>query len=131
MPLIDLYGHDDIRAQLSTSVAAGKLPGSLPFHGSPGVGKQRLALWLGQLLGAAWLGLAALNWINRRLILGGVFGRPIVLANAVPYFISAMVLIRAAIHQPQASVELMAIATITLAVAYGALLFRGPFDRPR
>ena len=88
-------------------------------------------LWLGQLLGAAWLGLAALNWINRRLILGGVFGRPIVLANAVHYFISAMVLIRAAIHQPQASVELMAIATITLAVAYGALLFRGPFDRPR
>ncbi len=52
-------------------------------------------LWLGQLLGAAWLGLAALNWINRRLILGGVFGRPIVLANAIHYFISAMVLIRA------------------------------------
>ena len=54
-----------------------------------------------------------------------------VLANAVHYFISAMVLIRAAIHQPQASVELMAIGTITLAVAYGALLFRGPFDPPR
>ena len=88
-------------------------------------------LWLGQLLGAAWLGLAALNWINRRLILGGVFGRPIVLANAVHFFVSAMVLIRAAIRQPQASVELMAIPTITLAVAYGALLFRGPFDPPR
>ena len=88
-------------------------------------------LWLGQLLGAAWLGLAALNWINRRLILGGVFGRPIVLANAIHYFISAMVLLRAASRQPALSVELTAIPTITLAVAYGALLFRGPFDPPR
>jgi hypothetical protein len=88
-------------------------------------------LWLGQLLGAAWLGLAALNWINRRLILGGVFGRPIVLANAIHYFISAMVLIRAVIRQPEASVELAAIPAIALAVAYGALLFRGPFDQPR
>ena len=88
-------------------------------------------LWLGQLLGAAWLGLAALNWINRRLILGGVFGRPIVLANAIHYFISAMVLIRAVIRQPEASVELAAVPAITLAVAYGALLFRGPFDPPR
>jgi DNA polymerase-3 subunit delta' len=50
MALIDLYGHEEIRAQLSASVAANKLPGSLLFHGSPGVGKQRLALWLGQLL---------------------------------------------------------------------------------
>ena len=88
-------------------------------------------LWLGQLLGAAWLGLAALNWINRRLILGGVFGRPIVLANAIHYFISAMVLIRAVIRQPEAFVELAAVPAITLAVAYGALLFRGPFDPPR
>ena len=88
-------------------------------------------LWLGQLLGAAWLGLAALNWINRRLILGGVFGRPIVLANAIHYFISAMVLLRAVRRQPEASVEIMAVPAITLAVAYGALLFRGPFDPPR
>ena len=88
-------------------------------------------LWLGQLLGAAWLGLAALNWINRRLILGGVFGRPIVLANAIHYFVSAMVLIRAVIRQPEASVELAAVPAITLAVASGALLFRGPFDPPR
>jgi hypothetical protein len=94
-------------------------------------GYPRSGLWLGQLLGAAWLGLAALNWINRRLILGGVFGRPIVLANAIHYFISAMVLVRAVSRQHETSVELMAIPAITLAVAYGALLFRGPFDAPR
>jgi DNA polymerase-3 subunit delta' len=50
MPLVDLYGHEAIRTLLSDSVSTGKLPGSLLFHGSRGVGKQRLALWLGQLL---------------------------------------------------------------------------------
>jgi DNA polymerase-3 subunit delta' len=50
MALIALYGHDDIRARLSRSAAAGTLPASLLFHGPRGVGKQRLALWLGQLL---------------------------------------------------------------------------------
>ncbi|MEO8193565.1 MAG: hypothetical protein ABI681_06920 [Gemmatimonadales bacterium] len=50
MPLVDLYGHEELRARLSRSVAAGSLPASLLFHGPRGVGKQRLALWLAQLL---------------------------------------------------------------------------------
>jgi len=50
MPLIDLYGHEDLRTRLSQSAEAGTLPASLLFHGPRGVGKQRLALWLAQLL---------------------------------------------------------------------------------
>jgi DNA polymerase-3 subunit delta' len=50
MPLIDLYGHEDLKAKLAQSAKAGTLPGSLLFHGPRGVGKQRLALWLAQLL---------------------------------------------------------------------------------
>jgi hypothetical protein len=86
--------------------------------------------WLGQILGAAWLGLAALNWINRRAILGGIYGRPIVFANLIHYFIAAMVLIRAA-NAGSKLIWLLAVPAITLALAYGALLFRGPFDTPR
>ena len=50
MPIIDLYGHDHLRARLSESVRAGTLPSSLLFQGARGVGKQRLALWLAELL---------------------------------------------------------------------------------
>lgn len=39
-------GHRDLRRRLGTSVHEGRLPPSLLFHGPPGVGKQRLALWL-------------------------------------------------------------------------------------
>jgi DNA polymerase-3 subunit delta' len=50
MPLRPLYGHHAIRARLAAAAAEGRLPASLLFTGPRGVGKQRLALWLGQLL---------------------------------------------------------------------------------
>ncbi len=50
MPLLPLYGHNALRRRLSETVARGALPASLLLHGPRGAGKQRLALWLGQLL---------------------------------------------------------------------------------
>ena len=50
MPIIDLYGHEQLRERLAESVRAGTLPASLLFQGPRGVGKQRLALWLAQRL---------------------------------------------------------------------------------
>jgi DNA polymerase III subunit delta' len=46
----DVQGHDDVLASLAGAVAANRLPNSLLVHGTAGVGKQRVALWLGQLL---------------------------------------------------------------------------------
>ena len=45
-----VFGHADLQASLSRALAAESLPASLLIHGPRGVGKQRLALWLGQLL---------------------------------------------------------------------------------
>jgi DNA polymerase-3 subunit delta' len=45
-----LFGHADLQASLSRAWAAGTIPSSVLIHGPRGVGKQRLALWLGQLL---------------------------------------------------------------------------------
>lgn len=75
--------------------------------------------WLGQLLGAAWLGMAALSWMSRGAVLGGIYGRPVVMANAVMHFVSAMSLLRAGLFA-------YAVPAVLLAVVYGVLLFRGP-----
>jgi DNA polymerase III subunit delta' len=50
MNLPQVIGHEAERLALARAHMAGELPGTLLFHGPPGIGKQRLALWLGQLL---------------------------------------------------------------------------------
>jgi len=50
MPLRPLYGHVALKSRLAAAAASGRLPASLLLQGARGVGKQRLALWLGQLL---------------------------------------------------------------------------------
>jgi DNA polymerase-3 subunit delta' len=50
MSLVPLFGHTALQARFRTAVEHDRLPGSLLLHGARGVGKQRLALWLGQLL---------------------------------------------------------------------------------
>ena len=50
MPLLPLLGHQALRDRLDAQIARGALPASLLLQGPAGVGKQRLALWLGQRL---------------------------------------------------------------------------------
>lgn len=45
-----IQGHTETRAALTRAALQGELPGSLLIHGPAGVGKQRLGLWLAQLL---------------------------------------------------------------------------------
>jgi DNA polymerase-3 subunit delta' len=49
MPLHPFFGHSALRRGLGQAVASGRLPQVLLLVGEPGVGKQRLALWLAQL----------------------------------------------------------------------------------
>ena len=88
------------------------------------------AAWVAQLLAAALLALAAMNWLSRSQLLGGIYGRPVVFANAAFYFVAAMVTLRAGANgdAPRALwIVLLLVAPV--AVVYGWMLFRGPFER--
>jgi DNA polymerase-3 subunit delta' len=50
VPLLPIHGHAALRARLDDAIRRDALPGSLLLHGPAGIGKQRLALWLGQRL---------------------------------------------------------------------------------
>ncbi len=48
MPLHPLYGHTELKDRLITAMQAGRLPPAMLLAGPPGVGKQRLGLWIAQ-----------------------------------------------------------------------------------
>jgi DNA polymerase-3 subunit delta' len=50
MPLLPVQGHEEVRTTLIRAVRAGTLPQSILLHGPTGIGKQRVGLWLAQLL---------------------------------------------------------------------------------
>ncbi|MGB5527177.1 MAG: hypothetical protein WBN79_09980 [Gemmatimonadota bacterium] len=50
MSLHPVVGHADLQARLTGAAESGRIPQSLLFRGPPGIGKQRLALWLASLV---------------------------------------------------------------------------------
>ena len=87
------------------------------------------AAWIRQLIAAARLGVAAMNWLQRSTIPGGIHGRPIVTANLVLCFVSAMSLVRARLDGvTPAAAWLVIVPLKLLAAAYAALLLRCPLD---
>ena len=47
-----------------------------------------------QVAGAAYIGFALLNWSAKGTLLGGIYGRPIMLANFAHFAIAAIVLVK-------------------------------------
>ena len=72
-----------------------------------------------QMLGAAFLGLGAMNWVARRGPLGGIYGRALVVANQVHFSVGAVVLVKHAL----VAEELGPYWTLAVIYVVGALLF--------
>ena len=81
------------------------------------------ALFL-QVLGAAYLGFAMMNWMAREILIGGIYSRPLAMGNMVHLVVAALTLVKAS------SVErgLVAIALVygVFAVWFGMVVFRHP-----
>ena len=71
-----------------------------------------------QVLGAALLGFAALTWNARGLVLGGVYGRAVVVGNQTFAFVASLVLGRSLLEAPST-----AAGVLFGIVAFGAVLF--------
>lgn len=87
-----------------------------------------ISLLLLQILGALYFGFAMLNWMARRNVIGGIYNKPIAVANFSHFFIAGMALIKAVFSQPQLPYLLWVAAVVYLifAVCFGLIFYRHP-----
>ena len=105
------------------------LPQELLAHlGAPHEG---VLVILVQLLGALYLGLALLNWMNRGNRIGGIYSRPVSMANFLSFSVGALALVKGSVA-PQFTIEVAAMAVIYSAfgIWFGLVLFTHPADMP-
>lgn len=80
-----------------------------------------------QLLGAVYFGFGMLNYMNKRAVVGGIYGRPLVVGNFSHFLIADLALLKAQVLlSTYPWLWALAIAFGLLAVAFGRLLFVQP-----
>jgi len=85
------------------------------------------AVLMVQLLGALYLGLAALDWMSRGFVTGGIYGRPLTLANVIHFMVGAIALLKAVVGgPPSADIAVMAALYSLLAAGFVLVLFTHP-----
>jgi hypothetical protein len=106
-------------------VTASFLPQEILAHG--GAAPEWFPVVVVQIAGALYLGVAILNWMARGALIGGIYGRPIALANFMHFAVAAIVLIKAvAAGQSGAWLLTGTAAYAGLAVWWGLVLFTSP-----
>jgi len=106
------------------------LPQELLAH--VGVRSEGTPVLLIQILGALYLGFAMLNWMSRGSPMGGIYGRPVSMANFFAFAVGAMALLKGVAVQGFA-LELVAMASIysVFGAWFALVLFTHPADESR
>ena len=81
-----------------------------------------------QVLGSLYFAFAMLNWMAKGSIIGGIYNRPIVIANFTHFFMGALALGKSLVSNPELphTSWLLAVIYAVFAGLYGVFLFRHP-----
>jgi hypothetical protein len=86
-----------------------------------------------QILGGLYFSSGMLNWMTRASLIGGIYNRPIAVANFAHFAIGGLALIKGLISNPDLSYAIwtMAIMYAIPATFFGIILFRHPGSEDR
>lgn len=85
-----------------------------------------------QLTGALYLGFAFMNWTAKGSVLGGIYGRAIVLGNFLHFTMGALALLKMGIGPERGpSIRLLSAGYVVFAVWFGRALFSSPAEARR
>ena len=83
-----------------------------------------------QIIGSLYFALAILNWMSKESLIGGIYGRPIAMANLTHFVIAGLALIKGVLANPSLSYVIWSIAIIysIFAIFFGIVAFRHPIS---
>ena len=81
-----------------------------------------------QVIGAMYFAFAMLNWMSKGSIIGGIYNRPIAIANLTHFVIAGLALIKGILSNPSLSYIIWSIAIIysIFAILFGIVAFNHP-----
>jgi len=81
-----------------------------------------------QILGGLYFSFSMLNWMTRSSIIGGIYNRPIAIANLTHFFIAGISIIKFLFANPNqpSIVWVIAICFIAFAISFGIIFLSHP-----
>jgi len=81
-----------------------------------------------QILGALYFAFGMLNWMSKASLIGGIYNRPIAVANFSHFFIAGLALIKSIISNSDLPLIFLVIGIVYLifALLFGLILFKHP-----
>jgi len=88
----------------------------------------RPQLFMLQISGALYFAFAMLNWMTKSSVIGGIYNKPIAVANFTHFFIGAMALLKGLLSNPTLPFLIWAIAILYLifAILFGLIFMQSP-----
>ena len=79
-----------------------------------------------QIIGSLYFAFAMLNWMSKGSLIGGIYGRPIAMANLTHFVIGGLALIKGILANPSFSYVIWLIAIIysIFAILFGIVAFK-------
>ena len=90
-------------------------------------------LFLIQIMGALYFAFGMLNWMSRESLTGGIYNRPIAVANFTHFFIAGLTLTKGLISNSNLPHIFWIVGLIyfLLCILYGVILFRNPISETK
>ena len=84
-----------------------------------------------QITGSLYFAFAMLNWMSKGSLIGGIYGRPIAIANLTHFVIAGLTLIKGVLVNPGLSYVIwsIAIAYSIFAILFGIVAFKHPVSK--
>ena len=86
-----------------------------------------------QIIGSFYFAFAMLNWMSKGSIIGGIYNRPISIANLTHFVIAGFALVRGILSNPSLSyiIWLITIMYSIFAILFGIMAFNHPLSRDK